>query len=119
MLAVINSNIVAMGSHKNPKKPKFYPRPKDKGTKYGNKPVEPKKLRKMFSEKRKTQPSSSLSLYRTGTALFFLFFSTVLNATSRPVSSKMPGNSPAANAHKTGWAFRNLLTGWYIEITNA
>ena len=39
MLAVINSNIVAIGSHKSPK--------------YGNKPVEPKKLRKMFSEKRK------------------------------------------------------------------
>ena len=53
MLAVINSNIVAIGSHKSHKKPKFYPRPKDKGAKYGNKPVEPKKLRKMFSEKRK------------------------------------------------------------------
>jgi hypothetical protein len=53
LLSIINSNLVAVGSRKHPKKPKFYPRPKKDGNKYGKKPVPVKELRSMFSGKRK------------------------------------------------------------------
>lgn len=55
MLALINANLVAVGSHKASKKPKTYPRPKNGGTDqhYGSKPVSVRQLRAMFASKRK------------------------------------------------------------------
>ena len=48
MLAMINANLVALGSKKQVKKPKLYPRLKNNGEKYGKDPVAPVQLRKMF-----------------------------------------------------------------------
>lgn len=53
MLAMINSNIIAVGSHKKARKPKLYPRLKKPGEHYGKRPVAPDKLRQMFVNKRK------------------------------------------------------------------
>ena len=57
MLALINANIVAVGSHKATKKPKTYPRPKgyggENGKHYGSKPVSVRQLRAMFASNRK------------------------------------------------------------------
>lgn len=54
MLAMINANLVAIGSHKPTKKPKPYPRPKaNEGNKYGKDAVPIEELRKLFAEKRK------------------------------------------------------------------
>lgn len=54
MLAMINANLVAVGSHQRTKTPKPYPRPKqDRGTKYGKEPVKIEELRKLFANKRK------------------------------------------------------------------
>lgn len=55
MLAMINANLVAVGSHKKTKQPKPYPRPSDKskGNTYGNTPVPVADLRKLFAGKRK------------------------------------------------------------------
>ena len=54
MLAMINSNLVAVGSHKPSKKPKPYPRPKaDSGNHYGEGAVTVIELRNMFAGKRK------------------------------------------------------------------
>lgn len=55
MLAQINANLVAIGSHKPSKKPKAYPRPgaKNNGDKYGSKAVPVDEMRKMFADKRK------------------------------------------------------------------
>ena len=48
MLAQINANLVAIGSHKPSKKPKAYPRPgtKNNGDKYGSKAVPVDEMRK-------------------------------------------------------------------------
>ena len=48
MLAMINANLVAIGSKKKAKKPKAYPRLKHDGDKYGKDPVAPVQLRNMF-----------------------------------------------------------------------
>lgn len=48
MLAMINANLVAFGSKKPTKKPKQYPRLKNKGDKIGKDPVAPVQLRGMF-----------------------------------------------------------------------
>ncbi len=55
MLAMINANLVAVGSHKATKKPKPYPRPKSKasGDHYGSGAVPVEELRKLYAEKRK------------------------------------------------------------------
>lgn len=54
MLALINANLVAVGSHSRTKKPQTYPRPrKDKGNHYGSDPVSIEELRKLAAEKRK------------------------------------------------------------------
>lgn len=54
MLALINANIVAVGSHNRTKKPSFYPRPsKNTGDHYGNEAIPAKDLRKLFAERRK------------------------------------------------------------------
>ena len=55
MLNLINSNLVAIGSHKPAKQTKPYPRPgnKNKGEHYGKDAVSAPELRKLFAEKRK------------------------------------------------------------------
>ncbi len=55
MLAQINANLVAVGSHKAAKKPKTYPRPGGNGSgdKYGSGAVPVAEMRKMFANKRK------------------------------------------------------------------
>ena len=55
MLAMINANIVAAGSHKAAKKPKPYPRPgkKNSGDHYGKDAVPVDELRRLYAEKRK------------------------------------------------------------------
>lgn len=55
MLALINSNIVAAVTRKHSKKPKFYPRPKDKDNDqhFGSDPVSVAELREMYARKRK------------------------------------------------------------------
>ena len=57
LLAVINANMVALGTHKSPKKPKPYVRPnkenKDEHTqKIGKCGLPPNKLREWFAERR-------------------------------------------------------------------
>jgi hypothetical protein len=57
MLAIINANLVAMGSHKRAKQPKPYERPGDKEAKnikkYGNGAVTVPELEAFFEKKRK------------------------------------------------------------------
>lgn len=54
LLAQINANLVAVGSHKPSKKPKPYPRPKsNSGDKYGKGAVTVQELRKLYADKRK------------------------------------------------------------------
>lgn len=54
MLAMINSNLVAVGSGKRAKKPKGYPRPGDKDKqKIGKNALPPDQLRAWFEKKRK------------------------------------------------------------------
>lgn len=53
MLALIQATLVAIGSKKQIKKPKPYPRLKKDGKKIGNSPVAPVQLRNMFVNKRK------------------------------------------------------------------
>lgn len=53
VLAMINANLVALGTKKQAKKPKPYPRLKNKGDKYGKDPVAPVQLRKMFVNMRR------------------------------------------------------------------
>ena len=54
VLAMINANIVAMGSGKRAKKPKGYPRPGDKDKqKIGKNALPPDQLRAWFEKKRK------------------------------------------------------------------
>lgn len=48
MLAMINSNLVALGSRKKAKKPTPYPRLKNNGDRYGKDPVAPVQLKKLF-----------------------------------------------------------------------
>lgn len=59
MLALINTNLVATGSHRPAKRPKPYPRPfkNDKNSEtrhFGSGALPPDELRKWFEEKRKT-----------------------------------------------------------------
>lgn len=58
LLAIINSNMIALGTHSLPKKPKAYPRPnkntKDENTqKIGKDGMPPDQLRKWFDERRR------------------------------------------------------------------
>lgn len=55
VLALINANLVAIGSRKQAKKPKPYPRPKDKkdGKHIGDEAVPASDLKKMFINKRR------------------------------------------------------------------
>lgn len=54
MLAMINANLIAVGSRKASKKPKPYPRPKkDNGNRYGKDAIKVEDLRKLFAGKRK------------------------------------------------------------------
>ncbi len=55
MLAMINANLVAVGSHSQTKKPALYPRPKQapEGEHYGSKPVTSDELRSMCADKRR------------------------------------------------------------------
>lgn len=54
MLAMINANLVAVGSGKKAKKPKPYKRPGDKDTKHiGKNALSPDQLREWFKKKRK------------------------------------------------------------------
>lgn len=53
MLAMINSNLVAIGSKKKAKKPKQYSRLKKDGDRIGKDPVAPVQLRKMFVNMRR------------------------------------------------------------------
>lgn len=55
MLATINANLVAVGSHKPSKKPKPYPRPnkQDDGEHYGKGAVTVKELRELYASKRR------------------------------------------------------------------
>ena len=59
MLALINANIVAIGSHQHTKTPQKYPRPhgldRDDGQHYGNDAVPISDLREMFASKRKNK----------------------------------------------------------------
>lgn len=55
VLAMINSNLVALGQHKRANTPKPYPRLDDRnnGNHYGNSAVPVPELRKLFAEKRR------------------------------------------------------------------
>lgn len=55
MLAMINANIVAIGSREHTKTPKRYPRPygKEEGQHFGNGAVPVEDLKDMFAKKRK------------------------------------------------------------------
>lgn len=60
MLAMINANIVAMGSGKKAKKPKPYPRPGDKDKKkIGKNALPPDEFREWLEKKRKAHKSGS------------------------------------------------------------
>lgn len=55
MLAMINANLIAVGSRKRSKKPKPYPRPnkKEDGERIGSNAVPVTELRKLFASKRR------------------------------------------------------------------
>ena len=55
MLAIINSNLIAVGSKKKAKKPKFYPRPgaKQNEQHFGSGALPPDELRNWIEEKRR------------------------------------------------------------------
>lgn len=55
MLAMINANLIAVGSRKKSKRPKPYPRPnkKDNGEHIGSNAVPVTELRKLFASKRR------------------------------------------------------------------
>lgn len=59
ILALINANIVAIGSHQHTKQPQKYPRPygqdTDDGSHYGKDAVPVSDLREMFANKRKNK----------------------------------------------------------------
>lgn len=56
VLAMINSNIVAIGTRKAPKKPKLYPRPRKENNEHmqriGKDAMKPDDLRRWFAERR-------------------------------------------------------------------
>lgn len=57
VLAVINANLVAIGTKKAPKKPKLYPRPRkennnEQAQKFGKGAMKPNELREWFAKRR-------------------------------------------------------------------